>query len=133
MKPNKRLLTGLARSMYPKEPQLTPEEKARVEEEVVNYLDGQILALPTYLRFPYGLALHAFNWLSCLGYGLPFTRIDREKQANYVLVWSRSPIGLMRDFIKLIRSLVLLSYLDHPVVLQELELNIMKNAGEAGA
>lgn len=123
----------MARSMYPKEPLLTPEEKAQVEEEVVSYLAGQILAMPSYLKMPYGLALHIFNYLSCLGFGLPFTAIDQEKQATYVRFWSRSPIGLMRDFIKLIRSCVLLSYLDHPLVLQELELGIKRSADGAGS
>ena len=123
----------MARSLYPKEPLLTPEEKAQVEEKVVSYLAGQILAMPVYLKVPYMLALHLFNYLSCFRFGLPFTVIDQEKQGKYVSFWSRSPIGLMRDFIKLIRSCVLLAYLDHPLVLQELELGIKKNAHGAGS
>ena len=123
----------MARSMYPKEPRLTPEENAQVEEEVVNYLAGQILAMPSYLKMPYGLALHILNYLSCLRFGLPFTFVYQEKQAKYVRFWSRSPIGLMRDFIKLIRSVVLLSYLDHPLVLRELELGIKKNTAGGGS
>lgn len=119
--------------MYPKEPQLTPEENAQVEKEVVSYLAGQILAMPSYLKIPYGLALRGFNYLACLRYGLPFTLIDQEKQVQYVRFWNRSPIGLMRDFIKLIRSCVLLSYLDHPLVLQELELGIKNNADRGGS
>jgi hypothetical protein len=133
MKLNHRLLVFMARSLYPKEPQLTPEEKTQVEEKVVSYLAVQITAMPSYLRVPYMLALHVFNCLSCLRFGLPFTRIDQEKQGQYIRFWSRSSIGLMRDFIKLIRSVVLLSYLDHPLVLQELELGIKKNANGAGS
>ena len=121
----------MARSLYPKEPLLTPEDKTQVEEKVVSYLAGQILAMPSYLKIPYMLALQAFNYLSCFRFGLPFTVIDQEKQGKYVLFWSRSPIGLMRDFVKLIRSCVLLAYLDHPLVLQELELGIKKNSNGA--
>ena len=131
MKLNHRLLVSMARSMYPKDPLLMPEEKAQVEEKVVSYLAGQILAMPSYLKVPYMLALHVFNYLSCLRFGLPFTVIDQEKQGKYVRFWSRSPIGLMRDFIKLIRSCVLLSYLDHPQVLQALEASICRLAAES--
>ena len=128
MKLNHKLLVFMARSLHPKEPLLTPEEKAQVEETVVRYLAGQILAMPSYLKVPYIFALRAFNCLSCLRFGLPFTVINQEKQGRYVRLWSQSPIGLMRDFIKLIRSCVLLSYLDHPLVLQELELGIKRSA-----
>jgi hypothetical protein len=133
MKLNHRLLVFMARSLYPKEPLLTAGEKAQVEEKVVSYLAGQILAMPVYLKIPYLLALHVFNYFSFFRFGLPFTVIDQEKQGKYVRLWSRSPIGLMRDFIKLIRSCVLLAYLDHPLVLQELELGIKKIANGAGS
>ncbi|HUU05560.1 MAG TPA: hypothetical protein VMZ49_06735 [Patescibacteria group bacterium] len=130
MKLNHRLLLFMARSLYPKEPLLTSREKMLVEEKVISYLAGQILAMPVYLKVPYMLALHVFNYLSCLRFGLPFTRINQEKQGQYIRFWSRSPIGLMRDFIKLIRSCVLLSYLDHPLVLQALEARIGRLAAE---
>lgn len=133
MKLNHKLLVFMARSLYPKEPLLTPEEKARVEKKVVSDLAGQILAMPVYLKVPYMMTLHGFNYLSCFRFGLPFTIINQEKQGKYVRLWSRSPIGLMRDFIKLIRSCVLLAYLDHPLVLQELELGIKKIANGAGS
>ena len=133
MKLNHKLLVCMARALYPKEPLLTPEEKAQVEEEVVSYLAGQILAMPSYLKVPYAFALHGFNYLACLRYALPFTLIGAERQGRYVRFWSRSPIGLMRDFIKLIRSVVLLSYLDHPLVLQELESGIKKNDKRTGS
>jgi hypothetical protein len=131
MKLNHKLLVFMARALYPKEPLLTPEEKVQVEEEVVRYLAGQILAMPSYLKVPYSLALHGFNYLACLRYALPFTLIGADQQARYVRFWSRSPIGLMRDFVKLIRSVVLLSYLDHPLVLQELESGISKGSQKA--
>ena len=84
--------------------------------------------MPSNLKVPNIIAQRAFNCLSCLRFGLPFTVINQEKQGRYVRLWSQSPIGLMRDFIKLIRSCVLLSYLDHPLVLQELELGIKRSA-----
>ncbi len=113
----------MARAMYPKEPLLAAAEKAQVEKDVVNYLAGQILAMPVYLKVPYIMALHAFNYLAFFRFGLPFTIVNQAKQGRYIRLWSLSPIGLMRDFIKLIRSCALLAYLDHPLVLQELELD----------
>jgi hypothetical protein len=118
----------MARSLYPQEPVLTPEEKSLVEETVVLYLAGQIMAMPVYLRVPYTMALRAFNYTSIFRFGLPFTRIRQARQYRYIRSWSRSPIGLMRDFVKLIRSCVLLAYLDHPLVLKGLENNIRGNS-----
>lgn len=131
MRLNPKLLLCLARPLFPCEPQLTAEKQAQVETEVVHYLAGQIMAMPAYLRHPYRLALHAFNLLSCLRFGLPYTLVNRSRQYRYVRLWARSPIGLMRDFIKLVRSCVLLAYLDHPLVMHELERSIgPNNAGE---
>jgi hypothetical protein len=121
MKLNKALLVSMARLLYPKEPVLTREGMVIVEEDVMRYLTGQILAMPAYLKVPYVLALHGFNCLSLFRFGLPFTHMRRSQQLRYIRFWSASPIGLMRDFIKLIRSCVLLSYLDHPLVLKEME------------
>ncbi len=121
MRPNRKLLVHMARALYPREPRLSAADQAQVEAEVVDYLAGQILAMPVYLRVPYILALHAFNYSSLLRFGLPFTRIKQTRQYRFVRSWSRSPIGLMRDFVKLIRSCVLLAYLDHRLVLEQLE------------
>jgi hypothetical protein len=128
MKLNHKLLAHMARALYPKEPLLAAAEKVQVEKDVVNYLAGQILAMPVYLKVPYIMALHAFNYLAFFRFGLPFTMANQAKQGRYIRSWSRSPIGLMRDFVKLIRSCVLLAYLDHPLVLQKLELGIQQSA-----
>jgi hypothetical protein len=118
---NQRLLALMARSLYPQEPVLAPGDQAAVEEVVVNYLADQIAAMPLYLRLPYVMALHVFNYSAVFRFGLPFTRIQPARQARFIGMWSHSPIGLMRDFVKLIRSCVLLAYLDHPLVLKGLD------------
>ena len=111
----------MARALYPHEPVLAPGDKAAVEEGVVSYLADQIAAMPLYLRLPYVMALHVFNYTAVFRFGLPFTRIQPGRQVRFIGLWSRSPIGLMRDFVKLIRSCVLLAYLDHPLVLKGLD------------
>jgi len=121
MKLNRRLLVHVARVLVPAEPRLGEADRAQVEADVVDYLTGQILAMPVYLRVPYALALHAFNCSSLLRFGLPFTRVQPARQSRFVRLWSQSPVGLMRDFIKLIRSCVLLAYFDHRLVLERLE------------
>jgi hypothetical protein len=124
MKINRTLLVLVTRLLLPEEPVLTHEEKITVEDNVVQYLATQIIAMPVYLKVPYIFALHVFNFLSLFRFGLPFTKINTARQVKYVRFWSQSRIGLMRDFIKLMRSCVLLAYLDHPLVLKELEASI---------
>ena len=48
-------------------------------------------------------------------------RLDPEQSRRYLAAWDRAPIGLCRDFVKLLRSCALLAYLDHPLVTRQLE------------
>lgn len=115
------LLIHLVRPLLPPVPDLSPSVSTQVERAVVAFVAAQIAVMPTYLRIPYRLALFAFNWLALLRYGRPYVALDGARQQRYVLAWANSPIGVMRDFVKLIRSCALLCYLDHPLVLEQLE------------
>ena len=56
-----------------------------------------------------------------LRFGRRFVALDAERRAAYVALWSDSPIGAMRNFVKLIRGCALLAYYDHPALLEALE------------
>jgi hypothetical protein len=118
---NDTLLANIVRPLLPNEPQLAPDQRGEAERATLDFVRTQILDMPTYLRLPYQLALWGFNWLALLRYGRLYVRLDLARQQRYVTMWANSPIGLMRDFVKLIRSCALLQYLDHPLVLAQLE------------
>ncbi len=124
---NYNLLTCLVRALLPNEPRLHPTQRAKIEQEVVDFVATQITTMPSFLRIPYQIALQGFNWLAVFRYGCWYTRLDANRQQRYTLAWSNSRIRMIRDFVKLIRSCVLLYYLDHPLVTAQLELDQVRS------
>jgi hypothetical protein len=121
MKGRSRLLRQIVRILVPSEPQLDPVASREVEDAVVSFVAAQIESLPPFLRIPYAVALLGFDWLAILRYGRPYVRLEDEQSRRYLRLWDQAPLGLCRDFVKLLRSCALLAYLDHPLVTKELE------------
>jgi hypothetical protein len=107
--------------MLPSRPELDEGERVRVEGELQDFLSSQVSSLPRYILAPYLLALFAFEALPLLRHGRPFSSLADADRAAIVARWSASPIGPMRDLLKLIRSCALFFYLDHPVVTRRME------------
>jgi hypothetical protein len=112
----RRVLAGIVDTLLPSAPALQPEARTRVAAAATRFVVVEVESIPTFLRLPYLLAIVGFQLVSLLRYGLPFTRLSAEKQRAYVALWTDSPIGVMRDFLKLIRGCSLLAYFDHPEV-----------------
>ena len=92
----------------------------RVVRDVCSYVGGQITGMPPYLRWPYQLAITAFDLLPLLRFGSRFVELDRKQRSSYLAVWTDAPIAVMRDFVKLVRNCALLAYFDHPMVHRQL-------------
>ncbi len=118
---NERLLSALTETLFPDWPSLTPDDRRQLATRVTAFVAGQIEALPRFLRFPYRLALIGFNALALLAGGRPFSRLSEQRRRRYLRLWSDSPIGLMRDFVKLVRSCAVLAAFDHPLMTRRLE------------
>ncbi len=118
---NNRLLAGMVRAILPPHPILPPAAKTMTEQAVIANVAGQLAAMPTHLRWPYRVALGGFNWLALARYGRLFANLPPDQQQLYLRQWAGSSIRLKRDFVRLIRSCTLLQYLDHPIVLAQLE------------
>jgi hypothetical protein len=116
-----RLLHQIVRILVPREPQLDGHARDEVEAAVVGFLAAQIGSLPPFIRIPYSFALVGFDLGSVARYGRPYARLDEERGRRYLNAWDQSPLGLCRDFVKLLRSCALLAYLDHPIVTRQLE------------
>ncbi len=108
-------------ALIPDEPVLDRDQAVRVEQDVLEFVLAELQAMPLYLWIPYNCALVCFNVLAVCRYGSTFLGLDQERQRAYVQSWTGSGMRLKRDMIRLIRSCVLLSYLDHPLVLARLE------------
>ena len=121
MKGRTRLLRQIVGILIPSEPELDSEASREVEDAVVSFLAAQIQSLPVYVRIPYRFALVGFEWLAVLRFGRRYARLDDKHRRCYLRAWDQSPVGLCRDFVKLLRSCTLLAYLDHPVVARELD------------
>ena len=115
------VVTHIVKFLLPNELPVMDTEHTLVEGDVVEFVLSQILAMPTYLRIPYQIALHMFNLLPILICGKVFICLDKNNQKKYIALWNKSPVSMMRNFIKLICSCALLQYYDHPVILKYLE------------
>lgn len=114
-------LLAVARPLLPRFPELPEEESRRVERELEAFLAAQTGAMPRHLRVALRAALALFTWLPALRWGRPYAALAPSAQQRVVLAWSVSAFGPLRDFVKLVRSLALFFYLDHPAVVARLE------------
>ena len=116
-----RRLNGMARAVLPACPVLPEAVREQVAQDTVEYVVGQIALMPTHVRVPYSCLLIAFDWLAFFRYGRRFVSLAPARQQAYVTAWANGPISIPRDTIKLVRTLVLLQFLDHHLVLEALE------------
>ncbi len=116
----RQVVSAMVRALLPSFPDLASSEQMRVQSSVTSFVTSQIEALPSFMGFPYRLVITGFGLLSVLRFGRVFSALDEGSQQAYLLQWSEAPIGVLRDFIKLIRSCALLAYYDHPDVSRRL-------------
>lgn len=114
------VVAGIIGVLTPVYPDLEESVRLLVHQDVTRYVASQIQSMPSFLRLPYKLALTAFNWLAVVPYQRRFIHLPFTAQVSYLALWSDGPMGVLRDFVKLIRSCALLAYFDHPLVAERL-------------
>ena len=114
------VVAGIIGVLTPVYPDLEESVRLSVHQDVTRYVASQIQSMPSFLRLPYKLALTAFNWLAVVPYRRRFIHLPFAAQVSYLALWSDGPMGILRDFVKLIRSCALLAYFDHPLVAERL-------------
>ncbi len=118
------LIKQLSRVFIPDNTFLDIEYTKTIENDVTEFVNSQIAAMPFFLQLPYKITLFIFNLLSIPSYKKPFLMLDSKQKREYVSSWENNKISKIRDFIKPIRSCALLRYFDHPIVLRILESNV---------
>ena len=116
----KNILSAVIVSVLPDVLGLNEESGLEVQNDVINFVAGQVESLPRFLFLPYCSLLLIFNYACLLFKGNFFTELVKIEQLNYLRMWSYSKLRFMRDFIKLIRSCSLLRYYDHPLITKEM-------------
>ncbi len=114
------VVAEIVRSVVPADLDLDELERTRVHSAVTGFVTSQIEALPSFLAVPYRAAITAFQLLPILRFGRRYLSLEDASKQSYLALWSDSPFGPVRDFIKLIRSCALLAYFDHPDVRRHL-------------
>lgn len=115
------LLVAVARPLLPRFPALSAGERATVEGELGDFLAAEVEAMPRHLHLAFCAALACFSVLPLLRWGRTYAALPPESRERVVRAWSAAPFGPPRDFVKLVRSLTLFFYLDHPLVVARLE------------
>jgi hypothetical protein len=108
-----RVVARLVQLIIPGYPDLDSAARDAVEHDVTAFVSGQIRSMPSFLQWPYRLALLGFNWLAMVRHRQPFVRLGDDRAGAYLALWSDRGLGVTRDFIKLVRSCALLAYFDH--------------------
>ena len=111
-----RVLSEIVDALLPDAPALDTAPRSEVHADVTAFVTRQVEAMPAFLAWAYRLAITAFDALAGLRHGRRFVSLEPARQRAYLELWSHSPIGPMRDFVKLIRSCSLLAFFDHPQV-----------------
>lgn len=118
---DRRVVAEIVRLLLPDYPRLDPAAQGRVRADVTDFVMSQIGAMPSFLRAPYCAAVIGFDWLPVLRHGRCFRRLEEPARVRYLAWWGAGPVGVMRNFVKLIRSCAVLAYFDHPLVMERLE------------
>lgn len=95
-------------------PAMEADRKARFVEDSARDLLEIVDRMPSHLRIGFGIALLLFTFSSIPVNGRLFGGLSRDKQQIHLAAWTDSRLGLMRDFMKLIRNLALFHFYDHP-------------------
>ena len=108
----------MLRSLCPEYPELPDSTRKLVELQVTDAVRRHRSLLPSYSRYPViGLGL-LFEGLPLLWKGRRYSLLHKNEQARYLALWQASPLAPFIDFHQ---SLVALTFLDHPLVRQQLE------------
>lgn len=116
----RRILRGMAEVILPRNDHIQVERC----DEVVNYVDNYVLYLPPMLRLGFPLGVWAFQLVSILLTGLPFTWLSLEKRQRYLDGWAHSTLWWRRDLLKGVKALMMMGFFELPEVMRLINYDI---------
>ncbi len=115
-----RPLAEIIEALLPSYPEMDAGQRRQIGIQVCRDVNEQVDRMPRYLGRPYRITLQVFDLLAVMAYGRRFRALGLDSRRSYLQWWSASPLSPMRDFVKVIRSMALLFYFDHPLVVGHL-------------
>jgi len=100
---------------------LSSEERAAAINYSTQFVCSELSVLPSFLRFLLKIGILAFRSITIATNLCPFENLSSARQAKVINAWSYGPIGLSRKLFKPLRSLALLAFFEHPVVVAALD------------
>lgn len=132
----RRVLDGVVDLLLPAYPPVVDAARRRAALEATRFVAVQVGNIPALLRLPYLAAILVFHWLALPRYGRPFLSLRVDARRAYLAWWTDSPVGPMRDFVRLIRGCALLSYFDQDEIRRAVDANrgsVMEDDAAEGA
>lgn len=109
-------IRGIVATLLPQHPSLPHQDVEVVADDVTRHVAAQLEQLPPHLALGYRLGLTAFRAAPLLRYARTWAALTPHERRSFLTSWEALPVAPTRDLIKLLRSLVLFAYYDHPVV-----------------
>lgn len=113
---------ALCQAALPDWPPLPHSDRRQVTIDVERFVASECRLLPWFIAMPMGMLQMAFFVMASLSqHGLPFKRQTQEQQQRFIKLWSK--LGKpCQALLRLYRSLVMLAYLEHPLIRTALQL-----------
>lgn len=99
----------------PNHPPLPPDIRNLVHNQICDYLDQAFLLMPWSLSIPLWHLQKLFQLTAFITQGRRFSMQSESQRENFVLMWCKFGRPF-ESLIRLYRSLVLVSFFEHPLV-----------------
>lgn len=99
---------------------LSNADRRRVLDESTCYVVGQVAAMSPELRFKAWAGLMGFRLYSLMRLGKTFDTLPLNQRQRLTDSWSYGSMYLPRQLFRMLRSLTLLAYFEHPLVVRAL-------------
>lgn len=97
-------------------PGLSDAERREVLDATTAYVAGQVAAMSRDLRAKAWAGIAGFRTYALLRRGRPFARLPLDQRQRLVEAWSYGDLYLPRQLFRMLRSLTLLAWFEHPLV-----------------
>ena len=99
---------------------LSEADRRRVVDESAVFVAGQVAAMSKELRFKAWAGIAGFRAYALLRRGKPFDTLPLDARQRLAERWSYGSLYLPRQLFRMLRSLTLLAWFEHPLVVRTL-------------
>lgn len=112
MIPSPRFLRALIEGLIPGDPSETPEQRRRALDYTVDFVRGQLQAMPLVLQILLACGLTAFRVLTWARWLRAFSALGAARRQAWTHAWAYGRVPLARSLFRPVRSLAALAYFE---------------------